>query len=71
MVVYNIDNGKINFIHDGKCENEIEYSLSRIIIITYSKRTSELCEMRDEHIVWNELFVYDDIVNFFDYICIH
>ena len=26
--------------------------------------------MRDENIVWNELFVYDDIVKFNDYICI-
>ena len=28
---------------------------------------SELSEMRDENIVWNELFVYDDIVQFIDY----
>ena len=33
-----------------------------------SHTVSELCEMRDENIVWNELFVYDDIVNFIDYI---
>ena len=32
---------------------------------------SEQCEMRDENIVWNELFAYDDIVKFIDYICIH
>ena len=25
----------------------------------------------DENIVWNELFAYDDIVKFIDYICIH
>ena len=38
---------------------------------TLSHTVSELCEMRDENIVWNELFAYDDIVKFIDYICIH
>ena len=37
---------------------------------TLSHTVSELCEMRDENIVWNELFAYDDIVKFIDYICI-
>ena len=27
----------------------------------------ELCDIRDENIVWNELFVYDGIVNLIDY----
>ena len=38
---------------------------------TLSHTVSELCEMSDENIVWNELFAYDDIVKFIDYICIH
>ena len=38
---------------------------------TLSHTVSELCEMRDENIVWNELFAYDDIVKFIDNICIH
>ena len=38
---------------------------------TLSHTVSELCEMRDENIVWNELFAYDDIVKFINYICIH
>ena len=29
---------------------------------TLSHTVSELCEMRDENIVWNELFAYDDTV---------
>ena len=57
------------FIPDKKSKNEIVYSLSQINIITYTT-VSELCEMRDETIVWNELFVYDDIAKFIDYICI-
>ena len=27
--------------------------------------------MRDENTVWNELFVYDDIINFIDYNAVH
>ena len=37
---------------------------------TLSHTVSELCEMRDENIVWNEFFVYDDIGKFNNYICI-
>ena len=41
-------------------------------VITLSHTVAvKLCEMRDENIVWNELFAYDDIVKFIDYICIH
>ena len=35
-----------------------------------SHTVKELCEMRGENIVWNELCVYDDIVDFIEYICI-
>ena len=34
-----------------------------------SHTVREICEMRDENIVWNELFVYDDIAIFIDCCC--
>ena len=56
-VYLNVKN--IYFIPYEKSKNYIEYSIP-IIIIIYS-------EMRDENIVWNVLFAYDDIVNFIDF----
>ena len=39
-------------------------------ILSHTLSVCELCEMRNEKIVWKELFVYDDIVKCIDYIYI-
>ena len=61
-------NGKIYLIPDGKSiNNTLLFPRTPL-----SHTVRELYEMRDENIVWNELFVYDDIESFIDYnICIN
>ena len=63
----------------SKWKNDVSFLMGKVkmkLNTLYSRSTlshtvSKLCEMRDENIVWNELFAYDDIVKFIDYMIIY